>query len=306
MTRYFLAIVLVWPFTAIAATPAEESLTKILGPQTPEAIPLWPDKPPRFVVDAPPETVDEHARIRSISVPTIRAYLPPKEKRTGMAIVICPGGGYGAMDWRTHVVFAADYFVPRGIAVIGLKYRTRPPNGKTNAEIQEVALLDAKRAVRLVRHRAAEWGIDPAKVGVAGYSAGANLAMNLTANFDRGDAKADDPVERLSSRPDFAIGLAVWHWHAKESPFTFPKDAPPVFLVHATNDVGAPIDLAKAIEVQLKALKVPVHVAVFDEGAHGVGNLIPQRVKNGFAPAKWPELWLEWLAKQQPPTRTAR
>jgi acetyl esterase/lipase len=123
--------------------------------------------------------------------------------------------------------------------------------------------------------------------------------MNLAANFDAGDPKSDDPIERQSSRPDFAVGLATWHWRQKESPFDFPKNAPPVFLVHATNDGingGAPIEMPQAIERDLKALGVPVRMAVFDEGAHGVGNLIPQRVKNGFPPAKWPELLLDWLA----------
>ncbi|MFA6545430.1 MAG: alpha/beta hydrolase, partial [Limisphaerales bacterium] len=161
------------------------------------------------------------------------------------------------------------------------------------------ALLDAQRAVRLVRHRAAEWGLDPRKIGVTGYSAGANLAMNLAANFDPGNANATDPVERVSCRPDFAVGLATWHWRRKESPFTFRKDTPPVFLVHATNDGikgGAPIEMPRAIRADLEKLGVPVRMEIFDEGGHGVGNLIPERVKNGFPPAKWPELLLDWLA----------
>jgi dienelactone hydrolase len=187
------------------------------------------------VENAPPELVED-SRIRSVSVPTITPYLPPKEKRTGMAIIVCAGGGYGSHDWRTHVVNAAQVFNPKGVTVIGLKYRTRPPNGKTNEDIQTVTLLDAQRAVRTVRARAAGWGLDPRQIGVAGYSAGANLAMNLAANFDAGDANATDPVERQSSRPDFAVGCATWHWRQKESPFKFPKHAPPVFLVHATND----------------------------------------------------------------------
>ncbi|HAH43855.1 alpha/beta hydrolase [Gimesia sp.] len=160
-----------------------------------------------------------------------------------------------------------------------------------------MALLDAKRAVRLVRHHTNEWGLDSYQIGIAGYSAGGNLAMNLAANFDSGDPQATDPVEGESSRPDFAIGLATWHWRQKTSPFTFRKDSPPVFLVHATNDGikgGAPIEMPKEIEADLLKLSVPVKLALFDVGAHGVGNLIPQRVKRGFPPAKWPELFLSW------------
>ena len=228
----------------------------------------------------------------------ITLFLPPADKRTGMAIIVCAGGGYGGLDWKTHVEYAAAVFNPKGVAIIGLKYRLRPPHKLDNAGIQALTLLDAKRAMRLVRHRATEWGLDPQQIGIAGYSAGGNLSMNLAANFDGGDAQSSDPIERESNRPAFAVGLATWHWRQKESPFVFHGDTPPVFLVHATNDGiggGAPIEMPQAIKADLEKLGVPVHMAVFNEGAHGVGNLIPQRVKNGFPPAQWPDLLLEWL-----------
>ncbi len=264
----------------------------------PAPIPLWNGKPPQFLENAPAEFVEERGTIRNVTRPSITLLLPPWEKRIGAAIIVCAGGGYGALDWKTHVIHAAEVFNPKGVAIIGLKYRLRPPHKVDNAGIQALTLLDAKRAVRTVRHRATEWGIDPRKIGVAGYSAGGNLAMNLAANFDGGDPQATDPIERESSRPDFAVGLATWHWRQKESPFTFRKDTPPVFLVHATNDGiggGAPIEMPRAIKADLEKLGVPVRLVEFDEGGHGVGNLIPQRVKSGFPPAKWPELLLEWL-----------
>jgi acetyl esterase/lipase len=305
-----LCLLLLFALTAClpALEPAELKLKSILGEGTPDPIPLWAGKPPRVVEDAPPEVVDENARIRGVSVPTLTPYLPAKGTGATRAIIICAGGGYGAHDWKTHVVYAAHVFNPMGVAVIGLKYRTRPPNGKTNEDIQGIALLDAQRAVRLVRHSAREWGIDPRQIGIAGYSAGGNLAMNLATSFDAGEGGAPDPVERQSCRPDFAVGLATWHWRRKESPFTFRKDSPPVFLVHATNDGiqgGAPIELPRAIEADLKKLGVPVRMAVFDQGAHGVGNLIPQRVQHGFPPAQWPQLLLQWLDElsQNPQSR---
>jgi acetyl esterase/lipase len=302
----FLALML-WVGCSVVATaaltPAELELKRLLGEGTPDPILLWTGTPPRFVEHAPPETVTDHPSIRNVSVPTISVYLPPAEKCTGMAIIICAGGGYGGLDWKTHVVYAARVFNARGVAVVGLKYRTRPPNGKSNEDIQAIAWLDAKRAVRLVRQRAKEWGINPDQVGVAGYSAGANLARNLAANFDAGEAQAADPVERQSSRPDFVIGLATWHWRQKQSPFKFGTNTPPVFLVHATNDGiegGAPIELPRAIRDDLKRLGTPVRMVEFDEGAHGVGNLIPQRVEHGFPPAKWPELFLQWFGEIAP------
>jgi len=172
-------------------------------------IPLWPDKPPQFLENAPAETKDEHERIRNVTIPAIELFPAAAEKRTGQAIIICAGGGYGGLDYRTHVIYAADVFNPKGVTVIGLKYRLRPPHKLDNAGIQALTLLDAKRAVRLVRHRAAEWGIDPRQIGIAGYSAGGNLAMNLAANFDTGDPDAAVPIEKESSRPDFAVGLAT-------------------------------------------------------------------------------------------------
>jgi acetyl esterase/lipase len=298
MTRFlFILAVSLLPLLASAGaaelTASELKLKTLLGDDTPGPIPLWSGKPPKFVENAPPEVVTDEARIRMISVPTISPYLPPKDKSTGMAIIVCAGGGYGGSDWRTHVVYAAQVFNPLGVAVIGLKYRTRPPHLVDNAGIMEITLLDAKRAVRLVRHRAAEWRLNPRKIGIVGYSAGANLTMNLAANFDTGDPLATDPVERHSSRPDFAVGLGTWHWRKKESPFAFRSNSPPVFLVHATTD--KPLELPQQIKDDLEKLGVPVRLEMFEEGGHGVGNLIPTRVKHGFPPAKWPQMLLKWL-----------
>jgi hypothetical protein len=89
--------------------------------------------------------VDENEHIHIISIPTISVYLPPKNQSTGLAITVGPGGGYGLMDWKTHVVYAAQVFNAKGVVIMGLKYRTRPPNGKSNEDIQAIALLDAKR-----------------------------------------------------------------------------------------------------------------------------------------------------------------
>ena len=259
-------------------------------------VPLWDGRPPLFAEGSEPEIIDpKNIRIENVSVPEIDVYLPPPDSKTGMALIICPGGGYRVLDWKMHVHYTAEVFNPKGIAVIGLKYRTRPPNGNSNGEIQAVTLLDVKRAVRLVRERASEWNIDRHKIGVAGFSAGANLTMNLAANFDEGDPSAADPVERQSSRPDFVVGLATWHWHAATSPFTFTANTPPVFMVHATNDAGAPIALPRDIKAQLETLNVPVYLAEFDDGAHGVGNLIPARVRNGFPGAGWPDRLLNWF-----------
>lgn len=291
--RFLLSLLFLASTAFAELTPSESELIKQLGPGTPEPIPLWSGKPPQFMENAAPEVIKDNQIIQSVSVPTITPYLPPKDKRNGMAIVVCAGGGYGGHAWKTHVVYAAQVFNPMGVAVIGLKYRTRPPHLLPNEGIQALTLLDARRAMRLVRHRAAEWGLDPAKIGVAGYSAGANLAMNLAANFDLGDPQATDPIERLSSRPDFAVGLGTWHWRKPDNPFVFKANSPPVYLVHATTD--KPVEIATNIIADLKKLGVPARLDLFEEGGHGVGNLIPTRVKHNFPGAQWPKLLVEWL-----------
>lgn len=259
-----------------------------------EQVLLWPGKPPRALDNPPPEEVTPEGRIKVVSQPSISVYLLPRDKSTGLAIIMCPGGGYGLLDWVTHVEGSAACLVPEGIAVIGLKYRTCKPY-PVSREIRDIALLDVQRAVRLVRSRAAEWNINPKKIGVAGYSAGADLAMHLAGNFDYGQPESPDPVERVSCRPDFVVGCSTWHWRETKSPYRFRRDTPPVFLVHATNDglpgkdgkiAGAPIQLPKEIRAQLEELGVPVRMAIFEEGGHGVGNLIPARYKNGFPGAQ--------------------
>ena len=250
---YVLLMIFLVPVMALPSAAISE--TKAAQQKVSEPVFLWDGIPPQFQNEAPPETTNERGAISNVTKPAISLFLPPEGTGTGMALMVCAGGGYGSLDWKTHVIYAAEVFNPMGVAVIGLKYRTRPPFRGSNEQIQALTLLDAKRAVRLVRHRAKQWGLDPHQIGIAGYSAGGNLAMNLAANFDSGDPKSADPIERESSRPDFSIGLATWHWRQKKSPFTFRKDSPPVFLVHATNDGikgGAPIELPKEITAEFR------------------------------------------------------
>jgi len=283
------------------ATPMQLKGEPAKPPSNP--IPLWEGSPPRFLENAEPEVyVEERQQYSRISVPTMQVFPVSPEVNTGYALIVCPGGGYGSNDWGMHTLNMATHLNPQGITVVGLKYRTRPPH--SNKEIQDITLLDGKRAIRLLRSRAKDWGIDPNKIGIVGYSAGANLAMNVAANFDEGDPESSDPVERLSSRPDFAVGCATWHWREKKNPFKFRKNSPPVFLVHATNDGigggGAPIELPREIRSHLEELGIPVNMQTFDVGAHGVGNLIPARIKAGFPPTQWPDILLAWLEAGTP------
>lgn len=260
----------------------------------PVPIPLWDRQLFEGSARSLAEQVNKDSGIiENVSEPALSLYLP-EQNNTGVAVVVFPGGGYQVLDWKTHVVYAANVFNQMGMAVIGLKYRTRPPNRGSNEDIQAIALQDAKRALRMVRNRAREWRIDPDRIGVAGYSAGANLALNLASHFDAGEISSNDPIERESSRPDFVIGIATWHWQQKALPYSFNKDMPPVFLVHAIDDSVAPVELPRAIEKDLRKLNVPVRLEIFAEGGHGVGDLHPERLGNHDPAAHWPQHFQNW------------
>src|SRR5947199_10557305 len=147
---------------------------------------LWPDGAPGALGRAPED------------VPDLTPYLPPRERATGAAVVVCPGGGYQHLaDHEGRPV--AEWLNTLGVAAFVLKYRIGP-------RYHHPAMLqDAARALRTVRARAAEWGVDPARIGILGFSAGGHLASTLGTHFDAGSASAADPVERASSRPDLLI-----------------------------------------------------------------------------------------------------
>jgi acetyl esterase/lipase len=154
-----------------------------------------------------------------------------------------------------------------------------------------VPLLDAERAVRYVRTHAAEWGIDPERIGVAGQSAGANLVLNLASRFDAGDAKAGDLIERASSRPDFMVVLTSWNFGKPVSTFTFPADTPPVFLRHAKNDAG--FTIAEQVVARLQEQRVPLDYLFLETGGHGAFELSPENPGAG-----WPDDLVAWLRQR--------
>ncbi|MGH7129480.1 MAG: alpha/beta hydrolase, partial [Planctomycetaceae bacterium] len=221
--------------------------------------------------------------------PEIRIYLPPKDKATGTAIVVCPGGGYGAlaMDHEGHQV--AQWLNTIGVAGIVLKYRLGPRYR------YPAALQDAQRAVRYVRAHAETLGIDPHRVGIMGFSAGGHLASTVATHFDAGDADSDDPLARQSSRPDFAV--LAYPVISFTEPFTHAgsrrnllgdnpdpalvaslsnetqvtADTPPTFLFHTGEDAGVPVENSLVFYAALRKAGVPAELHVYQDGPHGVG-----------------------------------
>jgi endo-1,4-beta-xylanase len=233
------------------------------------------------------ETPAPEGRFRTIDVPTLTAYLPAREARNGTAAIVCPGGGYSVCDFDHHGIRLAQRLNPAGIAVFVLKYRLAPPS--TN--VVEEALADGERAVRLVRSRAAEFGVRPDRIGLVGYSAGANLALHVASAFDGGDSAAADPVERVSSRPDFVALLCPWAGKGgTRCPYPLGNEAPPAFICHAKDDTVAPVSVAQDTADALTKRRVPVSLHLFETGGHG--NFTPGGATPGGA---WPDTFIAWL-----------
>lgn len=251
-----------------------------------EVIRLWPGVAPNLVPGGRPETV-VNERYGNVSVPQLFVYLPPNGKTNRTALIICAGGGYSRLAMCLHVDNVVQLFHDQGIAVFGLKYRTKYGDN----DVLEDALADGKQAVRLVRSRAAEWGIDPQRIGVQGYSAGGNLCLNLACRYDDGVPGAADPLQRLSSRPNFAVLMCPWPFTQKIDDFQFDENSPPTFIASARDDTTAPNSFAVAIDERLKNLGVLVKTFMPETGGHGAFHC---GVSDGPG-TTWPNVLIPWL-----------
>jgi len=251
---------------------------------------LYPGDPPNYLASAPAESVDpKFGEIRDVSVPTLRRYPVDESKSTGVAFIAFPGGGYKVLDMERAATALAARLGPLGISVFGLKSRV----GAGSSDAPRDALLDAERALRLTRSHAAQWRLDPSRIGTVSWSAGSHLALMLAGEFDAGDPTSGDPVERIGSRPDFMAVMCAWE--ESESPFRFTPSTPPIYLCHAQDDTVAPIADSQAIEQRLQAAGTLEHLEVYATGGHEAFNTgVPT------APGRdWPDKYLAWLRTHQ-------
>jgi acetyl esterase/lipase len=254
----------------------------------PQEIPLWPGGAPGFENRREERPIAKDYYIANIHNPTITAFLPPKEKATGAAVVICPGGGHRLLVFNGEGVEPARFLNSIGVAAFALKYRLGRERGAPYS-IEKHAREDGQRAMRLVRSRAAEWNIDPKRVGIMGFSAGGEVVSMVAFNAGEGDSSAADPVDRLSSRPDFLIQIYP-------GPIGLPKEipagSPPAFLLVANDDRGAAGTITNLFD-RYRAARLPVEVHVLARGGHGfnMGNRSKlQSVKT------WPQRLADWMA----------
>ncbi len=235
----------------------------ILGADDAPVISLWPNGAPGFESRRNEAELAKDYWVRNIHNPSVTVFLPPKEKATGAAVIICPGGGHRELVFYGEGVEAARYFNSIGVAAFALKYRLgREQDSPYKPEIH--AREDGIRAMRLVRSRASEWGIDPKRVGIMGFSAGGEVVSLVTYAPQAGNADAPDPIDRLSSHPDFQILIYPGPLGIPEK---VPVDAPPAFLLVANDDRGAARVVASLFQKYREA-GLPVEAHVFARGGH--------------------------------------
>ena len=256
----------------------------------PPVIPLWTGDAPGSAGQTGTEQVrlfeGEHI-VSGIHHPSITVVLPAPEKNTGAGVVICPGGGHREL-WMDHEGYnVARWLSAHGIAGFILKYRLAREEGSTY-QIENHSLADLQRALRLVRSRAREWGVDPARVGVIGFSAGGELAALAGMRFGAPPPGATDPVDRLEDRPAFQALV----YPGNPQSILPVRNAPPAFLVCGDDDrPGMPDGLAEAY-VRFKHAGVPAELHIFTGVGHGFGI----RANNHSPTGAWPERFREWLA----------
>jgi endo-1,4-beta-xylanase len=256
----------------------------------PAVIRIWPGVAPGSEGKTAPETVrvtegGDHV-VASVHRPTLTIYLPAKERANGAGVVVIPGGGHREL-WMDHEGYAvARWLSERGIAAFILKYRLAREPGSTYT-IERDELADAQRALRIVHARAAEWGVDPTRVGVIGFSAGGELAALVSMHNDAGDASASDPIDRAGCKPAFQALI----YPGNAASIMPAGDAPPAFLACGyddRDDISAGI---AEVYLRFKKAKIPAELHVFAGVGHGFGI----RESNRGPASEWPDRFREWL-----------
>ena len=237
--------------------------------------------------------------ITNVTKPTLTIYSPPQEKNTGTAMLICPGGGYHNLFWELEGEEVAAWLNSQGMTGIILKYRCPRRPGDIKGEPPLGPLLDAQRAVSLVRSRAKEWGIDPSKIGMVGFSAGGHLAIATATSFEKRQYEPIDAIDEASCRPDFAIGCYSGYLKAKDkdaasAAIAIPANTPPIYLAHTTDDSISDVENSVFMYLALRRAKVPVEMHLYATGEHDFGVR-----QNGKLPATWTNLCLNWLRDQK-------
>ena len=277
-------------------------------------LPLWSGTPPLQTDMGLEEEVRQEGiiRIANVQIPTIEVYLPAKQISTGKAVVIFPGGGYGILAYDWEGTDFAKWLNAQGIAGIVVKYRL--PISKSLTDPKEVPLMDAQRAIRMVRQNAEAWNIDPAKVGVMGFSAGGHLASTVSTQYNHEVNRPKDAIDALSARPDFSVLVypvisfrdAAAHSGSRKNligenasqelidrfsgELNVNAQTPATFLVHAQDDKGVPIENSLLYYQALHKNGVKSSLHIYPSGGHGFAFGLGKGAVEG-----WREVLLAWM-----------
>lgn len=268
-----------------------------------EVIDLWPAAPPGETGKVGEETAKKSAEgvvtsLTNVSKPTLTVRRPERSKDTGAVVVVCPGGGYNNLAWDHEGEQVARWLNSVGVTAAILKYRVPRRPGSPKDQPPTQALMDAQRAVSLVRSKAGEWGTDPKRVGILGFSAGGHLVAWASTNYDKRSYDPADDADKVDCRPDFAVAIYPGGVTKKGSTELAPEirvtsQTPPTFLAHAGND---PVNAENSIfyYLALKHAGVPAELHIYSTGGHGFG------MRPSANPAStWPQRCEEWLRIQK-------
>ena len=294
MTKWVIAFSL-FTFSATPVSLAQQQQTT-LSIQDGQTLPLWSGAAPGAL------------GMEDQDIPVITVFLPRTMSQNTPAVVVCPGGGYVQLAMNHEGRQVANYLNSLGIAAFVLRYRLGPRYH------HPIELGDAQRAIRTLRSHAADWRLDPSRIGIMGFSAGGHLAMTAATHFDAGVARAQDAVDRFSSRPDFVVlGYPVismteaWtHPGSKTNLLgTTPdpalarslsgelaviKDTPPTFIFHTNADTAVPAENSVYYYLALRKMGVAAEMHIFEKGPHGVG-----LANDDAALSEWSKLLANWL-----------
>jgi acetyl esterase/lipase len=271
----------------------------------PTILDLWPGKPPGETKELPPETDlwkdtdtlvggKKIQKITNVSKPTLAVYRPAKDVDTGASMIICPGGGHYILAYDHEGTECAEFLAKHGVTGIVLKYRVP---GRDKDKRWGAAVQDAQRAIRVVRAKAKEWGLDPKRVGILGFSAGGEVAGLAAMLHAEPQYEAADELDKQPIRPDFAAliypGGFLEKSNDKLKDYVKPtKDTPPMFLVHAFDD-GVDCRNSILLAAALKAIGVSCELHLYATGGHGYGMRDTGHPINTF-----PDRLMEWMKKQ--------
>ncbi len=266
-----------------SVVPARAELPK----DVPASIPLWSKGAPGSEARMAEAEQFVGDNCGNVHHPSLTPYVPTRGKATGTAVVICPGGGHSKLCLGHEGYALAEWFRDRGIAAFVLKYRLAREKGSTYT-IQDHAMADARRALRLVRSRAAEWQINTDRVGILGFSAGGELAAYAAMKSDAGQKESPDIIEQQSCRPDFQALI----YPGSSGSFMVEAGMPPAFIAAGYHDRPDIAEGMASLYLKYKAAKVPAELHLFANAGHGFGY---RHHAKPSAATRWPERFFDWL-----------